>query len=192
MLNEHIRIIVPVVVLHPLCVYQTYNFSWSIQQHKWLSILFALAIVRQFKISHGISIKVRIHLCRPFNGQFSRKSINTTIFGFTVNIFGAFDIIHLCRMDVGRNTSNFTATEQLFINYPRVIYWQFEVVYSTSSGSSSSTLNFAINQSPQNGSCAIWPLNGTTSTVFTISCQSWFDEDGMKEYSLYSMKDRVH
>ncbi|CAF4346396.1 unnamed protein product, partial [Adineta steineri] len=50
----------------------------------------------------------------------------------------------------------------------------------------SSALNFVINQPPQNGSCSIDPLNGTTSTLFTISCPNWLDEDGIQDYSLYS------
>jgi hypothetical protein len=66
-------------------------------------------------------------------------------------------------------------------------YWRFEVIYSFPSEISSSALNFIINQPPQNGSCSINPLNGTTSTVFTISCPNWFDQDGIQDYSFYSM-----
>ena len=50
---------------------------------------------------------------------------------------------------------------------------------------SSSSLNFVINQPPRNGSCSISPENGTTLTVFTVSCPSWFDEDGIQDYSLF-------
>ncbi|CAF1336506.1 unnamed protein product [Adineta steineri] len=85
----------------------------------------------------------------------------------------------------GMNTSNFTATNQLFINNPSIIYWRFEVVYSFGLQSSSSALNFIINQPPENGSCLINPTNGTTSTSFTISCFNWFDEDNIKDYLFY-------
>ncbi|CAF3980867.1 unnamed protein product, partial [Adineta steineri] len=85
----------------------------------------------------------------------------------------------------GVNTSNFTATNQLFLNNPQIMYWQFEVMYSFSSDTSSSALSFIINQPPTNGSCSISPLNGTTSTSFTISCPDWFDKDGIQDYSLY-------
>jgi len=88
---------------------------------------------------------------------------------------------------VGMNTSNFTATDQLFINNPSVIYWSFEVVYFFGLKSSSSALYFIINQPPQNGSCSINPSNGTTSTLFTISCFDWFDKDNIKGYSFYGM-----
>ena len=85
------------------------------------------------------------------------------------------------------NTKNFTATKDLFVAYPQIEYWRFEVIYSFPSEASSSSLNFIINQSPQNGSCSIDPLNGTTDTLFTISCLNWFDEHGIKDYSLYSI-----
>ena len=60
------------------------------------------------------------------------------------------------------------------------------MVYTFASDKSSSALNFILNQSPQNGSCDVSPLNGTTSTDFTLQCQDWFDEDGIKDYSIYS------
>ncbi len=84
------------------------------------------------------------------------------------------------------NTSNFTAINQLFIENSAIEYWRFEVVYSFESETSSSSINFILNQPPINGSCSISPLNGTTSTLFTISCSNWFDHNGIKDYSFYS------
>ncbi len=98
---------------------------------------------------------------------------------------------YFCRMEIfcqhisGANTSNFTATRQLFLFNPRISLWKFEVVYTFASERSSSALNFMINQPPSNGSCSINPLNGTTSTLFTVSCIDWFDEDGISDYSVY-------
>ena len=63
-------------------------------------------------------------------------------------------------------------------------YWRFEVVYSFVAESSSSALNFVINQPPSNGSCSISPLQGTINTLFTVSCPGWLDEDGIKDYAL--------
>ncbi|CAF2697542.1 unnamed protein product [Rotaria sp. Silwood2] len=88
----------------------------------------------------------------------------------------------------GRNTTNFTATNKLFLENSQIKLWRFEVIYALTSEISTSALNFAINQPPYNGSCSINPLNGTTSTLFTISCPDWFDEDGIKDYSLYVWK----
>ncbi|CAF1293793.1 unnamed protein product, partial [Adineta steineri] len=86
----------------------------------------------------------------------------------------------------GKNTSNFTATNQLFLNNPPIDLWRFEVVYTFLNETSTSALNFIINQPPYNGSCSINPMNGTTTTLFTILCPGWYDEDGIKDYSLYA------
>ena len=84
----------------------------------------------------------------------------------------------------GRNTTNFTATNQLFLKNPHVRYWRFEVVFTFTTEISSSALNFVVNQPPSNGSCSISPLQGTTSTLFSVSCSGWLDEDGIKDYAL--------
>ena len=85
----------------------------------------------------------------------------------------------------GSNTSNFTATNQLFPSYPQIKFWRFQVTYSFPSETSSSALNFIINQPPVNGSCMVTPSNGTTNTLFAIICADWIDDDGLKDYSLY-------
>ena len=95
------------------------------------------------------------------------------------------------RVTAGSNSSNFTTTNQLFLANPTIAYWRFEVVYSLGSGSSSSALNFVINQPPSNGSCSISPQIGTTSTLFTVTCVNWQDADGVKDYSIYSRPDRT-
>ncbi|CAF1644087.1 unnamed protein product [Adineta ricciae] len=88
----------------------------------------------------------------------------------------------------GTYINNFTADNRLFINNPHVQYWRFEAVYSFLNATSSSALNFIMNQSPINGSCVIYPQNGTTSTWFNVSCPNWADEDEVKDYSLYVWK----
>ncbi|CAF1149550.1 unnamed protein product [Adineta ricciae] len=86
----------------------------------------------------------------------------------------------------GMNTTNFTVTNQLFLSNPQIDLWKFEVVYTFLMTTSSSSLNFLLNQSPSNGSCRIHPFNGTISDWFTISCQNWFDQNGIKDYTLYA------
>ncbi|CAF0915635.1 unnamed protein product, partial [Adineta steineri] len=86
----------------------------------------------------------------------------------------------------GTNTSNFTATDQLFLNNLQISLWRFEVVYTFLSAISTSALNFIINQPPANGSCSINPLSGTIPTLFTIECPNWYDVDGIQDYSLYA------
>ena len=89
----------------------------------------------------------------------------------------------------GLQSSNFTSTQDLFLQYPQVSFWRFEAIYSFVTEQTTSALNFQINQPPRNGSCSISPLNGTTTTPFTVSCPSWFDEDGIQDYSIYDTTD---
>jgi hypothetical protein len=77
-------------------------------------------------------------------------------------------------------------TKDLLLIYSTIKYWRFEVIYSIGSMKSVGLINFMINSPPSNGSCSIDPLNGTTTTLFTITCLNWFDEDGIKDYSFYS------
>ncbi len=127
-----------------------------------------------------------IHHQILYSGLDLTKWINIKIAGFLVYLCSDIDTIkHI--ISLGSNTTNFTSTNDLFISNPSIQYWRFEVVYSFPTETSSSSLNFLINQPPQNGSCSISPLNGTTSTLFTIFCQNWQDQDGIKDYSFYSM-----
>jgi hypothetical protein len=70
----------------------------------------------------------------------------------------------------GKNASNFTATNNLFLNYPNETLWKFEVVYTFQSVNSSSALNFLINPpSPSsNGSCQINSSHENTITIFKL------------------------
>lgn len=88
-------------------------------------------------------------------------------------------------MNLGGNTTNYTAINQLFLENPSQNLWRFEVVYQFATENSSSSLNFIINTPPSNGSCEINPSNGTTNTLFNISCSNWFDDDTIKDYLLY-------
>jgi len=82
---------------------------------------------------------------------------------------------------------NFTATNQLFLNNPEETIWRFEVVYTFENETSLSALNFKINPKPSNGTCSIYPNNGTTDTLFKITCIDWYNKDNIKDYSLYCM-----
>ncbi len=127
-----------------------------------------------------------IHLQTSPNGLRFLKPFLMKIFGFMVKTSFSFNQRFNWSF-LGTSTSNFTAINQLFLSNPQIILWRFEVVYTFVSDTSSSSLHFVINQPPSNGSCSISPLNGTTSTLFTISCPDWFDADGIEDYSLYGM-----
>lgn len=92
----------------------------------------------------------------------------------------------------GRETSHFTATNQLFVQHSQINLWRFEVIYRFSTEISTSTMDMITDQSPSNGSCFITPQNGTTTTVFTVSCLNWSDENGIKDYSLFGMISSPH
>lgn len=126
------------------------------------------------------------------NGYSSITSIFIKISGFSVYLpLHAFPPKSGSFFFLGRYTSNFTSSNQLFLTHPHIDRWKFEVTYSFDTETSSSALNFIINQPPSNGSCSISPINGTTTTLFTISCPDWFDQDGIKDYSLYSMSSAL-
>ena len=88
---------------------------------------------------------------------------------------------------LGTNTVNLTVTNHIFLQNPSILFWSFTVIYSFASTTSSSALNFKINQPPINGSCTINPRYGTINTLFTIICSNWIDEHGIKHYSFYGM-----
>jgi hypothetical protein len=127
-----------------------------------------------------------IHLQMSPHGFCSIKQLIKTL-GFLVKrSFSSYQRFN-SSFHLGTNTTNFTSTNQLFLSNPQITLWRFEVVYTFAFEASFSSLNFIINQPPYNGSCSISPLNGTTSTLFTISCPDWFDTDGIEDYSLYGM-----
>ncbi|CAF1527747.1 unnamed protein product [Adineta ricciae] len=81
------------------------------------------------------------------------------------------------------NTNHFTMVDDLFLEHSRL--WKFEVAYTLRTGRGLSAPYFLIDQCPFNGSCSITPNNGTITTSFTLSCSNWFDENEIKDYSLY-------
>ena len=86
----------------------------------------------------------------------------------------------------GITSNNLTVTKDLLLINPTIKYWKFEVIYTVGFVRSVGLINFEINSPPANGSCSIYPLNGTTTTLFTITCSNWFDENGIQDYSFYS------
>jgi hypothetical protein len=118
--------------------------------------------------------------------QFNQMNVYENIWFFGKGVlFCIYNILLI--FVLGTETDHFTALKKLFIDNSQIDYWRFEVVYSFATETSSSALNFVINQPPRNGSCSIAPFNGTTSTSFSITCSNWVDADGIEDYSIYSM-----
>ena len=101
-----------------------------------------------------------------------------------------FSFIHF-RLIVltGRNSINLTAIQDLFLDNPQISFWRFELTYSFSNETSSTTLDFQTNEPPKNGSCSISPPGGTTITVFNIRCSDWMDSDDIKDFLFYSRRN---
>ena len=88
---------------------------------------------------------------------------------------------------LGNNTNHLTVSKELFVKNPLINYWKFEVIYLFSTGISLSSIHFNKSPSLLNGNCSINPLNGTTKTLFYISCSNWFNENDIQDYSFYGL-----
>ncbi|CAM4770288.1 unnamed protein product [Rotaria magnacalcarata] len=99
----------------------------------------------------------------------SIKNIKWNIYKGLMNL--STDIVKWTQMNnsqdsffFGMSTSNFTATNKLFLENSQVHYWRFEAVYTfVTKEISLSALNFIINRPPENGTCSISPRNGWTT-----------------------------
>ena len=92
----------------------------------------------------------------------------------------------------GETTKELTLFPSLFASDNLTNIWMFEFqvksvsLYNGISVGKSSLIVF-VNQIPMNGTCTIFPLNGTAiSTIFTINCPFWYDPDGeIVKYAYY-------
>ncbi len=81
--------------------------------------------------------------------------------------------------------------KDLFRDFPVQHFWKVEsnIQLTTFAGdtlTASSSIVFYVNFAPLNGMCSISPWVGTTSTLFTISCPNWIDNEGdIVSYSYY-------
>ena len=83
-----------------------------------------------------------------------------------------------------------TLKEELFQNYSSQTIWKVELslFVGNKNRSGSASILFLVNFPPKNGSCDINPKNGSTETIFSISCWNWLDKDGsMDSFSYYGM-----
>ena len=86
---------------------------------------------------------------------------------------------------------NLTIKKELFSDFYLFKYWRVELVTFNSdlNVSESTSLQFYVNQPPKPGMCKINPLSGTTSTLFTIYCFDWIDEESdIVNYTFYGKK----
>ncbi len=112
------------------------------------------------------------------------------IFYFTVKIIDYFDSFPTFFFS-GRDTQNLTAISQLFSSNPTIQYWKFEASYTVTTTNGVATgvgaVQFTVNSPPANGTCTTDQTNGTTTTLFQLTCSNWIDSDGIQDYSFYGM-----
>ena len=89
-----------------------------------------------------------------------------------------------------QSNADITVLSDLFRDYSNYIIWKFELVITVVALNKSqyTSLVAYINQPPVPGMCGMNPINGTTSTIFTIFCADWSDNDGgLTNYTFYGM-----
>jgi hypothetical protein len=76
--------------------------------------------------------------------------------------------------------TDLTIKEELFQNFPYlpILKVDLNVYVPSKNTSGSASIIFLVNFPPRNGLCDINPKNGTTDTLFSISCWNWIDTDG--------------
>jgi len=85
----------------------------------------------------------------------------------------------------GLNTKNLTVLKDLFIEYNQSQYWRFELIYLFESQTYNQTFDIEINQPPRNGYCSVHPQNGSSIDLISINCSEWYDDDDIKDYTIY-------
>ena len=90
----------------------------------------------------------------------------------------------------GSLNSDLTILKNLFNDYPTQYIWKIQlnvyVVYSNQTFVGSTSTQVFVNFPPSSGLCNINPTNGTTNTIFKISCNGWTDSSGaVASYSFY-------
>ena len=86
--------------------------------------------------------------------------------------------------------TDLTVKEDLFQDYASQIVWNIELVVflPNKNVTGSASILFFVNYPPRNGQCDINPKNGSTETLFSISCWNWFDSDGnLDSYAYYGL-----
>ena len=83
--------------------------------------------------------------------------------------------------------TDLTIKEELFEDFPFQTIWKVELNVNVprKNTSGSTSIKFLVNFPPRNGSCDINPKNGTTNTLFSISCRNWIDTDGYSDSFAY-------
>ena len=94
----------------------------------------------------------------------------------------------------GQYNTDLTIFDNLFSDYPTQAIWKVELIVSSVSSAlftnetyqGKSSMQIFVNFPPLPGICTVSPTEGNTTTLFTISCNSWTDPDGsVTNYAFY-------
>ncbi len=93
----------------------------------------------------------------------------------------------------GLSNTDLTILDNLFSDYPTQIIWKVELTVSSTSTfftnetyQGTSSMQIYVNFPPLPGICTVNPTKGNTTSLFTISCNSWTDPDGIiTNYAFY-------
>jgi hypothetical protein len=88
---------------------------------------------------------------------------------------------------MGLSNTELTVKKDLFQDFPSQNIWKVEmnVFFPIQNISGSASVIFLVNFPPKNGSCIMNSNNGSTNSLFSISCLNWIDLDGNIDYFAY-------
>ncbi|CAF4543691.1 unnamed protein product [Rotaria socialis] len=139
--------------------------------------------------SPKVAIACVISTMCSFNGEYQKINPNTQVALFSVCLDNCTSIKNI-KWNIYKGSMNLSTDivkwTQMNNSQDSFFFGMNTIVYTfVTKEISLSALNFIINQPPENGTCSISPLNGTTSSLFTINCLGWIDDDDIKDYSFY-------
>jgi hypothetical protein len=92
----------------------------------------------------------------------------------------------------GKSNTDLTILNNLFSDYPSQAIWKVELTVSLATTSTNETfqgtssMQIYVNFPPSPGICTVSPTQGNTTSLFTITCNSWSDADGsITNYAFY-------
>jgi hypothetical protein len=96
----------------------------------------------------------------------------------------------------GQSNTDLTILDNLFSDFPSQAIWKVELTVSLTSTlltnetyQGKSSMQIYVNFPPFPGICTVSPTEGNTTSLFTISCNSWTDPDGsINNYAFYGKK----
>ncbi|XP_055954867.1 uncharacterized protein LOC126810750 isoform X1 [Patella vulgata] len=98
------------------------------------------------------------------------------------------DIRDIQKYAIGIDSKELAINQNLFEDYPEVTRFRAGCTANIAGHSEvgKAYMNFMINSKPDNGTCTVDKTEGVVSTnkAFCITCENWYDEQGIAEYQI--------